>query len=276
MTLLVLNHTDFGFFLYTDSRISTLGDDKPRKITDTFTKSFVVPYLFTVGEPDLERCEKYSGDIGFGFSGNTLAATAIAMMSGNILRNMHSNNRDAAPTFETILDIVLRATGLFHEETILNPRPYQAFVFGFCPSTGLGKVALLTLKDDSGVKKYQTETIDLPIGGVTAIGSGSRYFWEIMIRDKDKGRRLCDVVYDAVSNNVDLGTGGAVQMISITENGGSYHAIMQPADEGGAKMYVSGLCSVDLGIVDGFHMGRVLTGVGLDVIKRNHDRLQKK
>ncbi len=271
MTLLVLNNTDAGLFLYTDSRISGIRSENVRKITDMFTKGFIVPYHFTVGPINAAKCSKYKGEIGFAFAGNTLAGTAIGLMLGNILCNMHCDDPQSKPTFDTFVKVALRATELFHEETIVNPLPYTAYIFGFCPTTGHSRVARLSMKKVDGINIYQTEDLDLPVGGVTAAGTGRPYFWEVVKRSVKLNRRFGDIVYDAINTSTDAGTGGAVQIIAIDREAGRYWAVMEPADGGGANMFVSGLQTGDLGRPDGFHLGRDVLGVGLDVIKKNND-----
>ncbi len=271
MTLIVLNNTDSGMMLYTDSRISNSSSETGRKITDQFNKGFVVPFHFTV-KKGAKKNKNIKGDVGFGFSGSTIAGTAIAMMAGNILCNMHSDDKVSEPTFDTIVKIILKATEVLHDETWANPLLFDSLIFGYCPTKGKPQAALVTAKKVEDGYRYEANEINLPIGGVVAIGSGRKYFNQIVERDLTKNRRLADIVYEAVRTNTDKGTGGAIQIVRVGRDGGSYHAVLEPRAEGGGESFVSGFRCAELGKVDGFHLGREAIGVGLDVIKANHDK----
>jgi hypothetical protein len=274
MTLIVLNNTDYGMMLYTDSRISNSQSQSGRKITDQFTKGFVVPFHFTV-KKNPQKIKNISGDVGFGFSGSTIAGTAIAMMSGNILSNMHSDDKRAVPTYDTIVRVMLRATEVLHDETLANPIFFEALIFGYCPMTGKSRTTLLTANNPKEGYRYQAKEINLPIGGVVSIGSGSKYFNQIIKRDQIKNRRIGDIVYEAVRTNPDKATGGAIQIVRVDKSGGKYCAVLEPHVKGGGDSFVSGFRCGELGKIDGFHLGREAIGVGLDIIKANHDMKNK-
>lgn len=275
MTLIAINYFKNRFSALSDSRASHKPHDQSVKITDRFTKTYLVPYRFTSGDLNKGYVHDITGRLGFAFAGDILAALAIQAMTGNILENMHDASGECAPpSFDTILQVFLRASELVHEETLFNPRPYEAFIFGFCPKTSEPRLSLITLKKEDGIFKFTTLSLDLTDGITYSIGSGATFFRELIRRPESKPKHIENLFLEAVAGNPDKGTGGAVQLMSVYPDHANYEGVLQ-ADEtkDNVEIYVSGVGGAELGDVDGYSLGRIVVGISAEeVINRQELR----
>lgn len=189
-------------------------------------------------------------------------------MVSNILENMHdAEGISKPPTFDTIAQVFLRAAELFHEETIINPRTYEAFIFGFCPSTQEPQLNILTLAKESNVFKFTTQKLELSDGITYSIGSGSTFFRELVDRPENKKRFVEDLFREAVSENPDRGTGGAVQLMSVYSDHGNYEGVLQ-ADrtKDNVEIFVSGVGNAEFGNIGGYKLGRIVIGISAEEV----------
>lgn len=276
MTLVAVSYFKDGFWALSDSRASHKPRDKSEKITDRFTKTFLLGYRFTSGSSDGGYTFEVTGRIGFAFAGDILAALAIQAMVGNLLENMHdADEKCRTPNFQTIMKVFLRAAELLNEETLVNPRPYEAFIFGFCPTSNEAKLGLLTLKkNQNGIFDFVTQDLILSDGMTYSIGSGAPFFRELISRPESKAKNLENLFHEAVANNPDAGTGGAVQLMSVYRDKASYEGVLQ-ADKtkDNVEIYVSGVGNAEFGEVDGYKLGRVVVGISSEeVINRQELR----
>lgn len=266
MTLIVLHYGKDTFLGFSDSRASHKPHDKPQKITDRFTKLFLVPYDFSTGSNPPGSRSRHTGKVGFAFAGDILLAIALQSMSGNLLSYMHDAEGSAQPpAFQDIVEVFERAAKLLHEDTLLNPRPYEAYIFGFCPSSGEPNIALLTLKQNDN-RIYEITAVDMEIcEGITySIGSGAPYFRDVVTPGLRTSGTLEDGVLKAVRENPDRGTGGPVQAIRVSRTEQVYEAILQahPSDDD-VEIFVSGVSNSEFGKVSGYHIGRTMMGIGV-------------
>lgn len=269
MTLIAVNYNKNRFWALSDSRASYKPQGESVKITDRFTKTYLVPYRFTSGNIDGSTyTTEFSGRVGFAFAGDIFAALAIQAMVSNILENMHDpEGISKPPTFDTIAQVFLRAAELFHEETIINPRVYEAFIFGFCPSTHEPRLSILTLKKENSIFKFSIQGLELSDGIVYSIGSGAEFFRVLTSRPENKSRFIEDIFREAVSENPDKGTGGAVQLMTMHPDRENYNGVLQ-ADrtKDNVELFVSGVGSAELGSVDGYKLGRVAIGISAEEV----------
>lgn len=274
MTLIAVNYIKNRFWALSDSRASHKPQGEIVKITDRFTKTYLVPYKFTSGNREgTSYTKEFSGRVGFAFAGDIFAALAIQAMVSNILENMHdAEGTLKPPTFNTITQVFLRAAELFHEETIINPRVYEAFIFGFCPSTQEPSLSILTLKKEDNIFKFATHNLELSDGMTYSIGSGSEFFRHLISCPENKQRYLEDLFREAVLENPDKGTGGAVQLMSVYSDHENYEGVLQ-ADrtKDNVEIFVSGVGNAEFGDIDGYKLGRVVIGISAEEVANRQE-----
>lgn len=270
MTLIAVNFGKDSFHALSDSRVSELSTTGTKKITDRLVKVFPIPYRFTAGSASSPEIDS-TGEIGFAFAGSVLLATALQAMSANVLRNMHNDIPPLeAPSFEALAECILTCAQLLHEDTVVGgPRPFDAFIFGFCPKSGLPKWKKLTLLLVNSVYEYVLVDVPISEGMTHAIGSGAAYFRELSKPNEQavaKGRKpdsLETHFLKSVNENPDPGTGGFIQMLKVDRFGADFLGLIQAdADLNGAKIVVSGVTKEEIGEVEGYQLGRILMGVG--------------
>lgn len=271
MTLIAVNFAEDIFYALSDSRVSEQSGSGARKITDRLVKIFPIPYRFTAGSSSAPEIDTI-GELGFAFAGSVLLATALQAMSANVLRNMHNDIPPLeAPSFEALAECILTCARLLHEDTVVGgPRPYDAFVFGFCPKSGHPKLKKLTLLMRDSVYEYTMVDVPLSEGITHAIGSGAGYFRELSkLNEQNVAQgKLPDSLemhfLKSVSGNPDPGTGGFIQMMKVDRSGADFLGLLQAdADLNGAKIVVSGVTKEEIGIVEGYQLGRILMGIGI-------------
>jgi hypothetical protein len=273
MTLIVINLTDpGGFNALSDSRVSSDMGDRISKVTDSLTKLFIVPFLFTsakkgkhkVGNDGMRK--RYSGKFGFAFSGSTLAATTLHAMVSNVLLNMHDfNGTSKAPQFTTIAVVFLRCANLLNQETQVNPMRYEAAIFGYCPKSKTPRVFFLKWLQTEEGSEIGMQEIALKTGDVFAFGSGKAHFYRLAEAGKKTKRSIFDLTIEAIQTNPDKGTGGALQAMSIAKAKQEYHAVLQKSVNNPleVEIFVAGIRASALQQIDGYTLGRIAIGAGL-------------
>lgn len=263
MTLIVAHFSKDRFLALSDSRVSHSANElgKTQTLTDHFTKMFAIPYRFTTFKNDGFHDDAV-GQVGFAFAGDVLMAVALQAMSSTLLCNMHnSESNSAQPSFEDICEVIKRAARILHEETVITkPRPYEAFIFGFCPTTRAPRLYLLTL-----VKKdvFEFDMVERPLSeGMTyAAGTGAVYFRKIIEERKESG--LTIVFLEAVRENPDPGTGGAIQMLTLDRHQLTFDGVLQASEDyEEAEGYVAGIRMSEFGKVGDYSLGRIAESVG--------------
>lgn len=273
MTLIALHYSDNHFWALSDSRASHSPLGEVKKIIDRLTKTYIVNYRFTSESGMDDYRQDVKGEVGFAFSGDILVALALKAMSATLLENMHDlNGRSDPPTFEIISNIFLKSAELLHDETILNARPFQAFIFGFCPSTRKPHISYLNLTQENSLYKYSIVNLDVSKNITYSMGSGSKFFKQLLADAEENGEPLEDVFYNAVCNNPDPGTGGAVQILKVYNGYAFVSGVLQP-DTNNLQLenYFAGVGGSEIGSIGGYTVGRKGISVALSKLKEQID-----
>lgn len=251
-----------------DSRLTRISESGPKVVTDRFTKLFIIPYNITSWNKERTKDLTFKGEVGFAFAGYTLLATALQAMAGNLLTNLHdSEGKAEPPTFRNICECILRAAQLLHQDTLLNPLPYEAFIFGFCPSTKAPHIFHLGL--ETGSIPYEVIISERKMtNGITYFaGSGSKYFHEVIKPKKERDITFEEMFLKTVECNPDKGTGGPIQILSVRGSEAVIEGVLQAdTTRDNSEIYLSGVSETELGKIGGYGLGRVCRGVGIPTL----------
>lgn len=265
MTLIALVRQNDSIYCFSDTRFTTSTGD--RRILDYFQKQFILNVHCTVGLSASAVKKRYKHKLGFAFAGASLLGGSLALLSNQVLENLHADRSRSPVTFSEILDAVHRVALLMHDQIVItHPKGsiYQAIIFGFCPAEKVAKFGEIYL--DTHKQPYSVLVRELPSDNQRyhLFGTGRGAF-EVAMEEKRSQNEpitLESVFRRAVASGIDPGTGGGIQVSVCTRADVSMLPVAMPTDgRSEPDVYLGGLNVTDFGSVGDYSIGRVIYGM---------------
>lgn len=279
MTLVAIVFSAGEFVCCADTRISggTQSGKGPASLVDTYGKIFVIPGRFAVeGEPRGGNLGTF--EIGAAFAGGTLISSTIISLVTNILSNLHSDHDTKPPSFEDLVQCVVRVSdSVFEEMKWKHHSPeFSFFLFGFCPRNKSEKLYSVGLDFSSGSAEVQASQLDVTDGGIYTIGSGRHAFKSIVEAEHPSGlthASLPSLMYRVIATGLDKSTGGGITVAKANKHSVRLVPVGVPRSmsdlETEVDVTISGLRTDRIGDVGEYSIGRDMMGAGIEIAQNN-------